>query len=97
MCKSQDDRFKSIDILRFVLALCVIAIHCGLQDICNNIYNLFQMAVPCFFVISGYMVDRKSKSGDWGGVSKDIYEEDIPNVHCLVNYIYTINDKRLYG
>lgn len=50
--------YLSIDILRFFVALMVIAIHCGIVEININLFNLFTSFVPIFFVISGFFLDK---------------------------------------
>ena len=54
--------YKAIDILKFLAAICVVAIHTNaFKDINNGIYNflsycIFTFAVPFFFIISGFFL-----------------------------------------
>lgn len=56
---------KSVDLLKFFFCLCVIAIHCGLLvDVNSNVeyfvtQGVFRLAVPFFFVASGYFLGCK--------------------------------------
>lgn len=56
---------KSIDFLKFFFCLCVIAIHCGtLANVDSNVeyfitQGVFRLAVPFFFVASGYFLGSK--------------------------------------
>lgn len=59
--------YKAIDILKFLAAICVVAIHTNaFKDINNGIYNflsycIFTFAVPFFFIISGFFLGKKVK------------------------------------
>ena len=54
-----------IDILRLIISFMVVAIHCGVADVSENVYNMFQSAVPLFFVISGYFIENKCIKGGY--------------------------------
>ncbi len=60
--------FNSIDICKFLMALCVVAIHTHPLERCsiavvNNIFNSFVgMAVPFFFLSSGFLLAQKFES-----------------------------------
>lgn len=63
---------KTIDIARLLLSLMVIAIHCGISDYSVTVFNIFQDLVPCFFVISGYLIEVKSGGGIFNFIKKVI-------------------------
>lgn len=56
---------KSIDLLKYLFCLCVVAIHCGtLANIDSDVgyfvtQGVFRLAVPFFFVASGYFLGSK--------------------------------------
>lgn len=77
---------KAVDISRFFLVLLVIAIHCGLQDWSVSAYNLCQMSVPCFFVISGYFIEHRI-SGKWGGYLIN-YKNRILRLYLMWSVLY---------
>ena len=58
-------RYYSIDILKLIMAICVVAIHVqpfyARQDVCwYKFYkSLIYLAVPCFFLITGYFLGQK--------------------------------------
>lgn len=56
-----------LDILKFVMALLVVAIHAEAVNGINGVYEvaspLISCAVPVFFVISAYLVFRKIRVG----------------------------------
>ena len=55
-------RNYSIDILKFICATLVVFLHtkCAYQDI---VLPLTRCAVPCFFMISGYLVYKEGGIG----------------------------------
>ena len=61
--------FKFIDALKFFFCLCVVAIHCdSLAGVNPNLkyfvtQGVFRLAVPFFFVASGYFLGRKIHNG----------------------------------
>lgn len=57
-----------VDIVRLIIAFMVVAIHCGISDVNENVYNIFQSSVPLFFVISGYFIENKLVINKKGGV-----------------------------
>lgn len=64
------EEYKIVDIARFFLSLMVISIHCGIESINPRIFNIFQGLVPCFFVISGYLIDKKYEFGQYPGFGR---------------------------
>lgn len=78
--------FKCVDILKFVFSLCVLCIHCGLLK-GHPVYNwinplLFRLAVPFFFVASGFFIGQKIYTDGrfngfdkWGGVFVEANKE----------------------
>ena len=61
-------RNRTIDLLKFIFSICVIAIHSSLfKEINTTLYisttmGLFRIAVPFFFITSGYFYYRKLSS-----------------------------------
>ncbi len=59
------DTFQSLDICKLLMSFCVVAIHTRPLDLCtepivNEIYNsLVAMAVPFFFLCSGFLLAQK--------------------------------------
>lgn len=56
--------YNSIDILKFLLAICIVAIHAQILDL--NVYSdwmissmIFRLGVPFFFVVSGFFLAGK--------------------------------------
>jgi len=47
---------NSFDILKFLLAYCVIAIHCGMDQFSSIGGKVVEIAVPVYFVISGFLM-----------------------------------------
>lgn len=74
-----------IDVLRFLIAFMVVAIHCGLSDLNVNVYNIFQSAVPLFFVISGYFIENKRAINNRGG-----YIDDYILKSCRLYFYWTV-------
>lgn len=62
--------FNSIDLTKFVMALCVVTIHTFIVDcmesslLQDSLYSLIRSAVPFFFITSAYFVmQRNEKDG----------------------------------
>lgn len=61
----KDRQYHSIDLAKFIMAIAVIAIHTNPLINYNNIginyiyNNLVSMAVPFFFISSGYLLSKK--------------------------------------
>ena len=53
------------DVLKIILALFVVAIHCWVKDSNYYLYQLCQIAVPCFFVISGFLLEKQSEGNEY--------------------------------
>lgn len=62
MMKSQ---ILGFDVLKIILALFVVAIHCWVKDSNYYLYQLCQIAVPCFFVISGFLLEKQSEGNEY--------------------------------
>lgn len=66
--QSKNKNYNSIDLFKFIFSLCVIAIHTHPLEQCDNqtiisIYNsIVGLAVPFFFVSTGYLLGKKSLS-----------------------------------
>ena len=63
-------KYNSIDLMKFVMALCVVTIHTYIVDSMESslvqdiLYSLIRSAVPFFFITSAYFVmQRKEKGG----------------------------------
>ena len=53
--------YPSLDILKAALALFFVAIHTGILN--DSLYPILRIAVPSFFIISGFFAFRKIGSG----------------------------------
>lgn len=67
--------YNCIDLLKLIMAFFVIAIHSGLSNItsgiCKDILNdIFALAVPYFFITSGFLLFRKTDINNWGSNDK---------------------------
>lgn len=71
--ESSRHEFKLIDLVKFVCAIFVVGIHTlGFQtsdnDLCVKVCNnLFGLAVPFFFVSSGFLIAQKILVKKYGG------------------------------
>ena len=60
--------YYSIDILKFFCMICVVALHTNpIHDISNTLiisvyYSIVKMAVPCFFLSSGFLIANRLKT-----------------------------------
>lgn len=48
------------DVLKLIMSFWVVAIHCWIKDFSDCLYRISQLAVPCFFVISGFLLEKKT-------------------------------------
>ena len=59
-------KYNSLDLLKLLLAICVIAIHT--DPLAENTYGIYEMiinsAVPCFLMISGFLIFKKNDSNN---------------------------------
>lgn len=78
--------YRQLDIFKFVLAIVVVIIHCGLQQVSTNVYNIFQMAVPFFFAMSGFLMYEKLQN--LGEVYLNKYTIRILKLYCLWTLVY---------
>lgn len=68
----KEERLNSIDLFKFLMAIVVVAIHTNPFDKCTNVLVnetvivIEDMAVPFFFLASGYFIAKK-----WGNTSKE--------------------------
>lgn len=91
---SKQTNYNSIDLVKFIMAFAVIAIHTHPLEFCQNeiilsIYtNIIEMAVPFFFLASGFFLEKKSKEPWDSGV---IYSQLIKvlKMYLLWMAIYT--------
>ena len=64
--KKATQKYFGIDVLKFLMAICVVALHTKPMDCVNSqimlrIYNIFvSCAVPSFFIASGFLLAHKS-------------------------------------
>jgi peptidoglycan/LPS O-acetylase OafA/YrhL len=71
-----EEKYNNIDLWKFIMAFAVVAIHTGPlkntgSETAQKIYTvLVSMAVPFFFMASGYLLASKME-GDYG--AKDLY------------------------
>ena len=68
--ESMSNNYKSIDLMKFMMALCVVTIHTYIVDSMESslvqdiLYSLIRSAVPFFFITSAYFVmQRNEKDG----------------------------------
>ena len=65
---SAKTEYNSIDLFKFIMALCVVAIHTNPMANCSNVFlnrvyeNTVNCAVPFFFLSSGYLLAKRL---DW--------------------------------
>lgn len=65
VCEHCDNNYNFIDLMKFIMAICVIAIHTGPLSKCENAiivgtYDcIVRMAVPFFFICSGFFLNKK--------------------------------------
>ena len=82
----EQKNYNSIDLFKFVMAICVVAIHTNPMDKCtiklvNDIYTTFVgMAVPFFFIATGFLLANKMEYPFWGTQNKTI----------MKNYLFRI-------
>lgn len=67
--------YNCVDLLKLIMAFFVIAIHSGLiniaSGICKDILNdIFALAVPYFFIVSGFLLFKKIYINNWGNGDK---------------------------
>ena len=65
------DKIVGFDVLKFILAFFVIAIHCGLKNYNYSAFKITELAVPSFFIMSGYLLQynlENKYSANRGGV-----------------------------
>lgn len=67
--------YKSIDIIKFVMALCVVTIHCATVDGIENYAlqciasSFIALAVPFFYVTSAFLLFRHMRFDAYGRLS----------------------------
>lgn len=68
MSSPEQKSFPAIDLFKFIMAIFVVAIHtepfinCTNKYICNFFNNIFQVAVPFFFLSTGFLLQKKNES-----------------------------------
>lgn len=80
---------KGFDVLKFILAYFVIANHCGLRDYSPMAFTFIELAVPCFFIMSGYLLESKlaRPNIEWGGYF-DKYLKNLLRLYIKWTLIY---------
>ena len=71
MVDMRSKQLYSIDFIKFIMAICVVAIHTHPLEtvtnnvVINNLYNEFvNLAVPFFFMTNGYLLFQKVNTND---------------------------------
>lgn len=91
---SIETNYNSIDLVKFIMAFAVVAIHTHPLEFCRNkiilsVYtNIVEIAVPFFFLASGFFLEKKAK-GTWD--SNTIYSQviKISKMYLMWMAIYT--------
>ena len=61
--------YNSIDLMKFIMALCVVTIHTYIVDSMKSsilqdfLYSFIRSAVPFFFITSAYFVMQRNENG----------------------------------
>lgn len=63
-------KFNTFDLTKFVLSFVVVAIHTQMTVTGLTMKVLCTLAVPIFFVISGYLLDHNRSLPYWGRLSE---------------------------
>ena len=67
--ESMSNNYKSIDLMKFMMALCVVTIHTYIVDSMEPsifqdvLYSIIRSAVPFFFITSAYFVMQRNENG----------------------------------
>lgn len=83
---NEDKNYNSIDIFKFIFSICVIANHTHPLENCNNkiilalYYALLALAVPFFFISTGYLIGKKN-------ISKG---KDCNDIELIKKHLYKI-------
>lgn len=83
--------YNSIDLVKFVMALCVVTIHTFLVDgmepsiIRDLLHALICSAVPFFFITSAYFVMQRENDADVFRYWKRIFQLYL--IWCVINYV----------
>ena len=103
----QRNDYTGIDIFKFLMAFAVIAIHCRLDNIMGDrdwphpIGFIIGMAVPFFFITSGFLIAQKIDNPKITDIKKTAtYKKTLiynfQNISILVNHIFTYSNIFLY-
>lgn len=65
-------KYNIFDLTKFVLSFVVVAIHTQMTETGLTMKVLCTLAVPIFFVISGYLLDHNRSLPDWGGQKRGV-------------------------
>lgn len=83
--------YNSIDLMKFVMAICVVTIHTFFIDrmepslIRDFLHSLVCSAVPFFFITSAYFVMQRENDADMWRYWKRIFQLYL--VWCVINYV----------
>lgn len=77
-------QYHSFDVLKFIIAFLVIAIHCNVQEHSPLLRKVCDLAVPLFFMMSGYLL---LKNVNRGGYAKR-YIIKLSKLYLLWSIIY---------
>lgn len=67
--ESMNNNYNSIDLIKFIMALCVVTIHTYIVDSMKSsilqdfLYSFIRSAVPFFFITSAYFVMQRNENG----------------------------------
>lgn len=84
------DKIVGFDVLKFILAFFVVAIHCGLSDYNYSAFKITELAVPSFFIMSGYLLQynlENKYSANRGGYF-DVYLKHLLKLYVIWSIIY---------
>lgn len=87
------NRQHNIDFLRFVCALFVVCIHCSSYSFREYILHITRIAVPIFFIISGYFLYSDNNEYTKSKIRKSIKKiSNIYIISLIVFFIYALID-----
>lgn len=92
--EGRQKRYDSIDLMKFVCAILVVAIHVPPFEMFSPIYNIIlvdyiaRLAVPLYFVAGGYFLFRKTQPEDYNGKFAQKYALRILKIYILWEAIY---------
>lgn len=81
---------KSLDILKYILSLFVVTIHCWICPkieiifIKNTLLSLISIAVPIFFIISSFLLFKQCQKKNW-------------DISCIIKISKEFSSYTLFG